>query len=66
MFFFLDCIEMGAPPIGSGPLTLLSTPHHFPEPQDEGNQQASWQCGSSFKARSKIDRCVSHEVYVQG
>lgn len=45
---------MGTLPVGSGPLILLSTPHHFPEPQDEGNQQESWQYGSSFKAHSKI------------
>lgn len=49
----LDYIE-GALPMGSGPLILLSTPHHFPEPQDERNQQASWQCSSNFKAHSKI------------
>lgn len=64
--FSLNYIEMGALPMGSGPLTLLSTPHHFVEPQDERNQQASGQCGSNFKAHSKTDRCVSHEVYVQG
>lgn len=52
--FSLDYIEMGALPMGSGLLILLSTPHHFPEPQDERNQQASWQCGSNFKAHSKI------------
>lgn len=52
--FFLDYIEMGALPKGSEPLILLSTPHHFPEPQDERNQQASQQCGSNFEAHSKI------------
>lgn len=64
--FSLNYIEMGALPMGSGPLTLLSTPHHFAEPQDERNQQASGQCGSNFKAHSKTDRCVSQEVYMQG
>lgn len=52
--FSLDYIEMETLPMGSGPLILLSTPHHFPEPQDERNQQASWQCGSSFKTHNKI------------
>lgn len=52
--------------VGSGPLTQLSTSHHFLEPHDERNQQASWQCGSEFIAHSKVDSCVNHRGYVQG
>lgn len=51
--------------MGSRPLTLLSTPHHFLKPQDDRGRQTSQQYGSDFKAPGQVGRCVSRRVCVQ-